>query len=86
MLGPIQGLGRAGKSLPVLLALLSAAPQRDFAPEVIQQRAKGIILGDTKGEHCFHEDRHPVQSLRVALRKPLPPGRQGHAILPLNWE
>lgn len=40
----------------MLLALFSANPQRDLAPEVIQQRAEGIILRDTKGEGCFHED------------------------------
>ena len=40
----------------MLLALLSANPQGDLSREVIQQRDKGIILRDTKGERCFHED------------------------------
>lgn len=40
----------------MLLALLSADPERDLTPEMIQQRAKSIILRGTKGERCFHED------------------------------
>lgn len=46
---PCWALGRAGKTFHVLL-------HRDLSPKVIQQRAEGIILRDTKGEHCFHED------------------------------
>lgn len=38
------------------LALLSANPQRDLAPEVTQQRGEGRILKDAKGERCCHED------------------------------
>lgn len=38
------------------LALLSAKPQRDLAPEVTQQGGEGRILRDSKGERCCHED------------------------------